>query len=95
MSSVTVTFFANIRQSTEMESIDVDLPPTGRCTLKDLVGEINRLVPVRLSSYKSSGSDGIPVRIVVNGTIVHTIDSKDNTINKGDHIAIYPLLSGG
>lgn len=94
MGKVGVKFFSNIQQATGMDSIEVDLQIQG-IQLKAFLDEINRLVPVRLSSYNACGKDGIAVRIIVNGTMIHTIDSSDNIINQGDQVTILPLLVGG
>lgn len=71
--------------------------PSRKYSIRDILKEIERtekkdLFPVLF------GSQGVPlrsVRVVLNGKIIHSLDSNEMIVRDGDHIAIFPLLAGG
>lgn len=94
---VSVKFFANVRQLMGKKEITLDLDPTRRYTIKDILREITRSENKDLSTVllEVKGQSRGAVRVVVNGKEIRSLDGSEATIQNGDCITIFPLLAGG
>jgi molybdopterin synthase sulfur carrier subunit len=94
---VCIRFYANIRQLMGKDEIILNLDPSRRYTVRDVLEEIVRSEHKELSTMlieveeKARGT----VRILVNGDEVRSLDGAETTVRDGDRITIFPLLGGG
>jgi molybdopterin synthase sulfur carrier subunit len=95
--AVKVRFFANVKQIMGKEEVTLNLAPSKRYRIKDILREIARSENKDLSTVlvEAQGRSRGTVRIVLNGKVVHSLDGLETTIKDGDEIAIFPLLAGG
>lgn len=92
---VTVFFWANIKQIAGRRELDIELSSCSSCTLEQILTEVNNHTGLRLGGYNSQGEDGVPVRVVVNSQIIHSLEKYHAKIKDGDRITIFPLLASG
>jgi molybdopterin synthase sulfur carrier subunit len=95
--AVSVRFFANVRQLMGKDEMTLDLDPSRRYTVRDILTEITRSEKKDLSSLlvEVKGQSRGTVRVVVNGREIRSLDGSEATIENGDSITIFPLLAGG
>lgn len=95
--AVRVKFFANVRQLMGKEEVVLDLDPSKRYTLKDILLEVMRAENKDLSTVllEVKGESRGAVRVVVNGKEIRSLDGSEATIQNGDCITVFPLLAGG
>ena len=92
---VNVLFFANIKQQVGESELVVELDSEEACSFSELLLEINRLISPQLCSFDSRTGNSIPIRVAVNGTLIHALNQPDRKILDGDTVTISPLLSAG
>lgn len=92
---VRVRFFANIQQNAGVDMLMVSLHGRQSCRLSELIAEINRHIDTPLCSYASRKAGEIPVRVCVNGVLIHSVHKTSQPITNGDSVTIFPLLSAG
>jgi MoaD family protein len=95
--AVSVRFFANVRQLMGKDEMTLDLDPSRRYTVRDILTEITRSENKDLSSLlvEVKGQSRGTVRVVVNGREIRSLDGSEAPIEDGDCITIFPLLAGG
>ena len=79
------------------EELVLDLDPSKRYTLKDILLEVMRAENKDLSTVllEVKGESRGAVRVVVNGKEIRSLDGFEATIQNGDCITVFPLLAGG
>ncbi len=92
---VTVRFWANIKQIAGRGELDIELSSCPNCSLEAILDEVNKHTSSRLCGYDSVREDGVPVRILVNGKLVHSLEKNNVEIVDGDSVTIFPLLASG
>ena len=95
--TVSVKFFANVKNVMGEEEIILDLDPSRQYSIKDILKEITRSGNKGSSTLTTDGK-GTPlksVRVVLNGKIIHSLNGDETTVQNGDRITIFPLLAGG
>jgi len=95
--AVIVKFFANVRQLMGKEEVTLNLDPSKRYTIKDILREVTEAENKDLSTIllEVKGESRGTVRVVVNGKEIRSLDGSKATIQNGDCITIFPLLAGG
>lgn len=95
--AVIVKFFANVRQLMGKEEVTLDLDPSKRYTIKDILREVTEAENKDLSTIllEVKGESRGTVRVVLNGKEIRSLDGSEATIQNGDCITIFPLLAGG
>ena len=95
--TVSVKFFANVRTFMGKEKIALSLAGSRKYSIREILAEIERTEKKSLFPLIFE-SEEVPlrsVRVVLNGKIIHSLESNEKMIQDGDHIAIFPLLAGG
>jgi molybdopterin synthase sulfur carrier subunit len=95
--AVIVKFFANVRQLMGKEEVTLNLDPSKRYTIKDILREVTEAENKDLSTIllEVKGESRGTVRVVVNGKEIRSLDGSEAMIQNGDCITIFPLLAGG
>jgi molybdopterin synthase sulfur carrier subunit len=95
--SISVKFFANVRELMGRKEVTLDLDPSKHYTVQEVLREITAFENKSLSTLllEVKGEYRGTVRVVVNGTEIRSLDDSQTTIQDGDRISIYPLLAGG
>lgn len=95
--TVTVKFFANVRQLMGKKEITLYLDPSKHYTIKDILKKIAASENKELSTMllQVQGELRATARIVVSGKEIHFLDGLDTKVQDGDCITIFPLLAGG
>lgn len=97
MITVSVKFFANVRQLMGKDEITLNLNPSKSYSTRDILREITETEDKELSIMliEVQGKSRGAVRVVVNGKEIHSLDGLETTVQNGDRITIFPLLGGG
>jgi molybdopterin synthase sulfur carrier subunit len=86
MSTVTLLYFARLREAFGVASEDFSLP-AGCATAGDLV----RALQSRGGAWAQELATGRPYRLAVNQEMAHV----DAPLHAGDEVAIFPPVTGG
>jgi len=94
--TVSVKFFVSVKELMGKGEITLNLAPTRHYSISDILQEIARSENKEISPFFSE-TQGIhlrSLRVVINGRIIHSIESLETTVQDGDRIAIFPSIAG-